>query len=205
MFPWLMITFALIFFPPSVPRRLLPGHWLPKPEESPIALEPAAQPTTNRPSNSRLHWALLTTYITLQILLPLRHWLYPGDPCWTEEGFRLSWNVMLMEKNGDIAFNVTDPATAQTWIIDLNDHLTRQQIKMMSTQPDMILAFSHHLAEDFDHRGHPGVEVRADAHVSLNGRPPARLIDPKFDLAQAKDTFLPKPWILPSPETPPRL
>lgn len=200
MFPWLMIAFGSIFFPPSWPRRWLPARWLPA-ERGP---EPPDRPASDW-LGSPLRKVALAAFVGLQVLLPLRHWLYPGDPCWTEEGYRLSWNVMLMEKNGDITFTVTDPATARTWIVDLNDYLTRQQIRMMSTQPDMILAFAHHLADDFRRRGHPGVEVRADAHVSLNGRPPQRLVDPSVDLARHEEGLHPKRWILPLAEAQPRL
>jgi vitamin K-dependent gamma-carboxylase len=200
MFPWLMIAFGSIFFPPSWPRRWLPARWLPA-ERAP---EPEEGPASDW-LGSPLRKAALAAFMGLQILLPLRHWLYPGNPCWTEEGFRFSWNVMLMEKNGDITFTVTDPATAQTWIVDLNEYLTRQQIRMMSTQPDMILAFAHHLADDFRRRGRPGVEVRADAHVSLNGRPPQQLIDPSVDLTRHEEGLHPKRWILPLAEARPRL
>jgi hypothetical protein len=202
MFPWLMIAFALIFFPPSWPRRLIPSRWRQEKRDPENAGRLA-------PSHSLFHsplgWALPAAFVAIQVLLPLRHWFYPGNPCWTEEGYRLSWNVMLMEKNGDITFTVTEPASKRSWIVDLNDHLTRQQIRMMSTQPDMILAFAHHLDKDFARRGHPDVEVRADAHVSLNGRPPQRLVDPGADLTQLEEGHQPKRWILPLQEAPPRL
>ena len=41
----------------------------------------------------------------------------------------------------------------------------------MAVQPDLILQLAHHIARDFAADGHPGVEVRADARASLNGRP----------------------------------
>lgn len=77
------------------------------------------------------------------------------------------------------------------------DELTPLQVKMMSTQPDMILAFAHHVAEDFSRRGIEGVEVRADAWASLNGRRSQRLVDPEIDLAREVDDLRPKPWIVP--------
>ena len=209
MFPWLMIGFALVFFPPEWPRRLLPRHWLPAPIEAGSAVDPAGRPAPPLPPRARilarLRESALGAFVAVQVLLPLRHWLYPGNPCWTEEGFRLSWNVMRMEKSGDIDFTVTDPATSQTWVIDLNEHLTREQIRMMSTQPDMILEFSHYLSKRFAQSGHPGVQVRADAHVALNGRPSHRLVDPSVDLARAEGGFGRKPWILPLPDARPRL
>ena len=45
----------------------------------------------------------------------------------------------------------------------------------MATQPDMILAFAHHLAREERDRGRD-VAVFADAWVVLNGRPAQRLV-----------------------------
>jgi hypothetical protein len=42
----------------------------------------------------------------------------------------------------------------------------------------------------------PGVEVRAEAYVSLNGGPSQLLLDPTADLAAARDSLLPQPWIV---------
>ena len=60
------------------------------------------------------------------------------------------------------------------------------------------------LSDDFARRGMGPVEVRAEAVVSLNGRPAAPLIDPAVDLARVDDSLAPATWILPAPSTPPR-
>ena len=39
--------------------------------------------------------ALLHLYVLAQLLVPLRHWLYPGTVSWTEEGHRFSWHMKL--------------------------------------------------------------------------------------------------------------
>jgi hypothetical protein len=140
---------------------------------------------------------LLAAYFSFHLLMPLRHLLYPGDVCWTEQGFRFSWNVMLMEKNGSTDFRVVDPATGKRWVVPPTDYLTRYQAKMMAPQPDMILQLSHIIADDFRARGISAPQVFVDAHASLNGRRSARLIDPTVDLAQQTDGLLPKTWILP--------
>jgi hypothetical protein len=45
--------------------------------------------------------------------------------------------------------------------------------------------------------------VRADAFVSLNGRPAARLVDPTVDLAAQPRDLWHDDWILPAPTGPP--
>jgi hypothetical protein len=99
---------------------------------------------------------------------------------------------MLVEKTGMVELVVHHPATGGRWRIDPSDELTVQQTKMMATQPDLILQYAHHVARRFG----PGVEVRADAWASLNGRPSERLVDPNVDLAQEVDTLAPKRWIM---------
>ena len=67
----------------------------------------------------------------------------------------------------------------------------------MSTRPDMILQFSHHLAREKRKEGYEQVEVRAKVMASLNGRRRQLLVDPTVDLASESRTLLPTPWIMP--------
>ncbi|GAB4561567.1 MAG: HTTM domain-containing protein [Haliangiales bacterium] len=187
MFPWIMMGNALIFFSPSWPRRWLGG----------AAELPPVVPQTGYRWYQTLGFWLLGCHLAIQTLLPLRYHLYSGDVCWTEQGFRYAWHVMLMEKTGRVVFYVTDPATERRWTVYPKEYLTANQELQMSTQPDMILAMAHHIAADFAARGTPDVEVRAEAYVSLNGRPSALLIDPSVDLAAERDQLSAQPWILP--------
>ena len=136
--------------------------------------------------------------LVVQLLLPFRYLLYPGNVLWTEQGFRYSWNIMLIEKAGTVDFHVCDPATGARWTVDPRRYLTRQQARMLSTQPDMLVQFAHLLAreERTSSRAAP-LEVRAEAWVTLNGRPAQLLVDPAVDLAKETDSFAPKSWILP--------
>ncbi len=86
--------------------------------------------------------------------MPVRHWLYRGDVLWTEQGFRYSWNVMLMEKDGYVEFYVRDKTTGERYIEYPEKHLTPLQEKMMSTQPDMILQYAHFLANNYQNQLH---------------------------------------------------
>lgn len=188
MFPWVMMAGALLFFPPDWPRRL--PRW---PRREAGEPSPAQKP-------SRRAWggpALAALFLGTQLVLPLRHLLYPGELLWTEEGFRFSWNVMLMEKDGTADFRVREPSTGKTWGVSPTQYLLPFQAKMMATQPDMLLSFAHYLAHDFAERGHPGVEVRVDAFASLNGRPRQRLVDPTVNLAAVSPWESVSHWVLP--------
>jgi hypothetical protein len=144
---------------------------------------------------------LLFAYVAVQLLVPLRHWLYPGNVLWTEDGFRHAWNVMLIEKTGSAQLTVVDRATGRREPVRTRAYLTPLQEKAMAAQPDLLLAFAHHLAREHQARGR-AVAVHAEAFVTLNGRPPARLVSPDLDLTRIQEGWGPRRWILPLPPGP---
>lgn len=129
--------------------------------------------------------------------MPLRHWFYPGNVLWTEEGYRFAWHVMLAEKTGHVTFLVEAPNHNIAFPLYPSDYLTYQQEKQMSFQPDMILEFAHYLEKQMRKQGLGDVIIRAEAYVSLNGRPSQLFIDPTIDLTAKHNSLAPKSWILP--------
>jgi vitamin K-dependent gamma-carboxylase len=190
LFPYIMMFGSLLFLSPSWPRQLLARLGLQRRAS-------AAPPEVVLSTRASWLWPALSLYFALQFSLPLRHWLYPGNVCWTEQGYRFSWNVMLMEKNGSVDFRVVEPSSGRTFRVSPLDYFTRYQTKMMAPQPDMVLQAAHIVAEDFRARGVVAPVVYADAFASLNGRAMQRLIDPRADLARQADDLSNKPWILP--------
>ena len=199
-FPWLMMGAALLFFPPDWPSRLVRRmeQWrIPDDgEERPV---PAAEGR----HEIRVRTAVVVAvslFVIAQALLPLRHYAYPGNVRWNEEGYRFAWRVLLTEKVGMVEYLVHDPATGQRWRVLPDDYLTPLQGERMATQPDMILATAHIIARDFENRGHESVQVFADVFVAMNGKENSRLVDPEVDLATVSHSIAPKKWLLP-PET----
>jgi vitamin K-dependent gamma-carboxylase len=148
-------------------------------------------------SSQKLVAAVLAAYLAVQICFPLRHYLYPGDVSWTEEGHNFAWHMKLRTKVGEALFIVTHPASGQTWTIKPENYLEAHQVIKMTTKPDLILLFAQHLAEEKRREGYENVEVRARVMVSLNGREPQLLIDPNVDLAKEQVSLLPARWIVP--------
>ncbi|MDW8297127.1 MAG: HTTM domain-containing protein [Raineya sp.] len=139
----------------------------------------------------------LAIFFIFQILFPWRYLLYEGNLFWTEEGYRFSWRVMLMEKAGTATFYVKDSCTGREGIVNNREFLNDHQEKQMAMQPDMILQFAHFLGKYYEKQGVCKPQVRAEVYVTLNGRPSKLLLDPNIDLMKEKDTFAPKKWILP--------
>jgi hypothetical protein len=194
-FPWFMIAATALFFSPDFPRWVV-GGWR---QTSEIPRISNVAPIHLRRSAIM---AGLGIYLGWQLIFPFRHVLYPGNVNWTYEGHQYSWHMKLLSKRTKVEYVVTDSVSQTTWTIDPEDYLVRWQARKIGSRPDLILQFSHFLADEAKHMGYPAVEVRANVMQSLNQREYRPLIDPSVNLAAEKRTLAPKRWILPLTESP---
>ncbi|MCU0431191.1 MAG: HTTM domain-containing protein [Cytophagaceae bacterium] len=183
MFPFIMMVCATVFLPPSFHQSL----WKRFSNAHQVNITPKF------PAVLRLFAGF---FFFLQVLLAFRYLAYPGELFWTEQGYRFSWRVMLMEKAGTCTFLVKDQSGKMDEINNRR-YLTMQQEKMMATQPDMILQFAHYLGQEYRRLGYQQPQVFAESWVSLQGRPSQLLLDPSVDLLTRKENFHPKDWLLP--------
>lgn len=199
-FPWVMIFSTLIFFSISFHERILDflshTNWR------------SNANFKKHPSRKKRSFvvSILSVYMTVQLLIPFRHFLYPGDLFWNEEGFRFSWRVMLMHKEGHATFYMVDPKTGRESEINNGDFLTQTQEDQMATQPDMILQYAQILKNFYDgktlHYGNhkfliENPEIRAKIYVTLNGRPSQLFVDKKHDLTKLNYDLYHRTWIEP--------
>jgi vitamin K-dependent gamma-carboxylase len=198
-FPWFMLCATFIYLPPDFPKRI--WRFLRRRKRQPERAAPAsAEPAPAAGSwtlGQRVLVSFLGLYLLAQCLIPLRHHLYPGDVNWTEEGHRFSWRMKLRGKDGEVVFKVVQLSTGRFWEFDPEGNLTKKQVDEMAGRPDMILQFAHHLDKAMQSRGYGEVAVYAQSKVSLNGRDPEPLIDPKVDLVKVKRSLAHSTWILP--------
>ena len=173
LFPYVMIVSSLIFFP----GRAITAATNDKPIKTP--------------------GLALAVYVVIQLLIPARFLLYPGGLFWHEEGYRFSWRVMLMEKSGAAYFTIRDSTGSRSYVVDNKDFLTPLQEKMMSTQPDMILKYAHHLADEYARKGVPKPKVYGEVYVALNGRRSRLFVDSAVDLAAQPLSWRHYRWVLP--------
>ena len=152
MFPFIMIVSTLIFFDAEFHQRIIDRiSRLFSSKNSKFEIRHSKLSIFNAPTSltSRLILSIFILHFVVQILLPFRYTLYPGKLFWTEEGYRFSWRVMLMEKGGVAIFKVGDKNFKGEIEIRNCDYLTPVQEKMMSTQQDMILQLAHHLKNEY--------------------------------------------------------
>jgi hypothetical protein len=196
MFPYIMIVSALIFFDARVHYIIL--NWLSRMLNlSKFIISTEARLVYRNSIWNKLRNWVIIGFFGLQILIPFRFLLYPGHLFWTEQGYRFSWRVMLMEKAGYANFKVLDSKSGKRFYVNNLDFLTVQQEKMMATQPDMILQYAHFLKDHFRSQGHENIEIYVECYVALNGMKSKPFIDPNRNLLEIEDSFRHKDWILP--------
>lgn len=198
-FPYVMIVSALIFFDASVHHKILAfSSKILKISKQKIDVTAKAA-STKKASN--ITTMVIALFLGIQLLFPWRYLAYPGELFWTEEGYRFSWRVMLMEKAGYAQFTVKDTVTGKQFAVNNSDFLTAQQEKQMSTQPDFILEYAHLLGAHFKSQGHQNLAVFVESYVALNGRLSQPYVDPSVNLLEIKESFAPKKWLLPFNQT----
>ncbi|MBO3698630.1 HTTM domain-containing protein [Roseivirga sp. E12] len=182
-FPWFMMFATTIFFAPDWPRKLL----------SSVGLKP--NPNTHfqdyslsRPIVQKGIIVGLALFVALQVSLPFRHLLIPGNVHWTEEGHRYAWHMKLRGKSGITRFYIQDEDSEEKIQIRTDGFIEDWQANKMDGKPYMIWEFAQHIQKEFRLMG-SNVKVYVDAWASLNGRSYQQLIAPNFDITQ-----VPKPW-----------
>ena len=193
-FPLVMIFVVTIFFSPEWHENLLNrlSNIFKKLKPQPAFANHYSKRTTNR-----ILLPLLSIFFAFQLIFPWRYLLYDGNHFWTEEGYRFSWRVMLMEKAGTATFYIKNGKTGREGSVINRQFLNDHQEKQMAMQPDLILQYAHYLKDHYTKKGMEDPSVRAEVWVTLNGHPAQLLIDPEVDLSQKTDGWASKDWILP--------
>ena len=190
MFPYIMVTSTLIFFSSAWHERILSflGSGL---------KEVNAVVTNQFSENKRsLISVVLVGYLILQLYLPLRYLQYPGNLFWHEQGYRFSWRVMLMEKNGLTNIILRDPVKGNRKEVDQNLYLTPFQKQQMRAQPDMLIQFAQFLGQQFHLENGYLPEVYVKSRISLNGRRSQAFTNDSLNLIGLKNP-MEHGWIVP--------
>ena len=180
-FPWVMIGLTLVFFSANWHKRI----W---------KINTNLQASRSKTSQPIILSALVI-YGLLQLLIPFRFALYPGDLFWKEQGYRFSWRVMLMEKAGSITFKVEDLKTKRKSIVDHQEFLTPLQEKQMCTQADMIHMTALIIKDRYKELGLDSIAVYADSFVTLNGSGSRPFVKSDVDLLSLKNPYFDRSWV----------
>lgn len=189
-FPWLAICATTLFFCPDWPRRLI---GLFRRVSEPVLTRDARAPS---PSRQTVVLSLAAVYLLIQLLIPLRYFLWRGGIEWTSIDHRFSWRMMLVNRKARSYFYVTDPNNGRTRQVQPEQFLNWRQTVMLAYQPDLPLQFAHYLASVIPRTGPNPLKVEARILVSINGRKPELFLDPNADLAAEKRNLGRPRWLL---------
>lgn len=207
-FPYLSMVLTSMFFAPDWPRKA--GIWArtqvqrrlgkqSKTRRMPDNSTSVRQPVRSwhtPPTAKRFLVPVLVLFFAFHCYLPLRHHLFASDVNWSEEGHRYSWRMMLRSKQGRGNYRLVNRATGAETIVQPHDSLEARQYRKLTTHPDMILQYAHHLRDAAAARGED-VAVYGRFRARLNGRKYQQFIDPDVDLSQIEWTWWgAKAWVL---------
>lgn len=179
MFPWLMIFGSLIFITEYEWRLLF--KLSSKSNFNPILKKKSVKLSFIK--------GLLIVFFCIQFTFPLRHFFLTDNVLWTENGFRFSWHVMIMEKNGHTTFIVKDDKTKKQWKEYPSKRLSAVQETQMSFQPDMIWQYALYLEKIYKNKGVNNPKIYVNSKVSLNGRPSKTYIYESIDLTNIENIY----------------
>jgi hypothetical protein len=154
-FPWLAICATTLFFSPDWPRGIVS---LVQRVSGPAMTRDARTPS---PSRQLVVLSLAAVYFLMQLLIPLRYFLWPDGIEWTSIDHRFSWRMMLVNRKARSYFYVTDPNSGRTRQVRPEQFLNRRQTAMLAYQPDLPLQFAHYLATVIPRTGPNPLKVEA--------------------------------------------
>jgi len=190
-FPWFMMAATTIYFNPNWVSQLLEKF---KITDRANIVSPSLVHTSV--TKKVLSYGFII-YFLIQFLYPLRHNLIPGNANWTEEGHRYAWHMKLRQKSAKARFRVVDNDNKKVTKVNPRKELSKRQYRKMSTRPDMILQYAHHLAKKHNRKGDKNISVYADVKTSLNSRAKQLLINPNIDLSKEQYHVFKNDWIVP--------
>lgn len=177
------------------------AHALVAPELTVAApLDDQVVASSDRSFAKPVRW-LLVGWIVVQVLLPVRPYVYPGNAGWSEEGHLFAWRMLLRTKDGVAEFTAYERATGRTWTLDPDDDLTDDQVEAMAKQPELMVQYAHWIEDRERARGSGDLAITVRAEVEFNDHPAALIVDPTVDLTEVDRPWLPPAeWIRDAPD-----
>ena len=127
---------------------------------------------------------VLVTFILIQLILPLRHHLIPGQTDWTGEGQRFAWRMKIFHKEIEVCkFTLYNLDKREFYPITIERYLNSDQLQQMAFDPEMLHRFAQHIGDEaMTVLKYKNVMVKADVKVALNGRPSEFIFSNDLDL-----------------------
>ncbi|MCC6155930.1 MAG: HTTM domain-containing protein [Candidatus Hydrogenedentes bacterium] len=193
-FPYFLMAGTTIYFDSDWPKQI--WHRLRRSGKKVVAVQQDFADSPLSATRKFLVAAGLGVYFLIQLYLPLRHYLIPGNVLWTDEGRYFAWRMFMVRKRTLATFHARDPKTGESWVVNPTAFgLPTYSALNPWSMPHNAHMFARYAAEEYDRQGKQGVEVRAEVLCSLHRRKPQLLFDPGLNLATLPYSFWHSPWI----------
>jgi hypothetical protein len=217
-FPWFMLAALIVFFPADTAQSI--AHktkavlywWKSKYTDRPATIghlrilmraESIArndtdssnlqlQSRSNRRGKTGLFLAMV--YVCVQLVLPIRQWVLPGNPSWNERGHRYSWRMMLRRKRVLTTFKVV-ASDGSYQFFPSRMLMTPNQSIRAERNPELVRQAAVELKKMVAGLGVQEAKIYCLCLASLNGRRPVPIIDPDIDLSAAQRDWFVDDWV----------
>ncbi|MDB4655744.1 HTTM domain-containing protein [Flavobacteriales bacterium] len=191
-FPWFSILVTTLFFDPDWPEKF--GRWLGVKSKEITEIQ---LPSANVRSKNIIA-IVFSVYMLIQIVAPLRQFMYPGNPGWHGYGHLFSWRMMLVDSVSGIIVKVKDESDDEFAIVAMDDYISFRQFRKASRVPSSFLDFAHFIRDEMIKGGAQNPVVQMKILKSFNGRPYELLTDTTVNYAIIEESYYYVPdWIEP--------
>ncbi len=192
-FPLFGILSLVIFLEKDELSKLIPSILL------------SNKPTLSVYKSSTIIAFWFIVWLTVQALIPLRHWLLPGKVQWQMNGYLFSWFMKLNDSAPLLRFEVSLPNSDERFTFEMEKlSESPMQRNYIAAYPFVAVQFANdietYLKEKNEIKG--DIKIYCDSYVSLNGREFQRKLDPTVDLTALEFSKISKyltrhEWITP--------
>lgn len=186
-FPWLSIFMTILFFENEINRFFKSAKFENKKFSN---------------LNKRIVTYVFVVFFLLQILMPLRQFLYSGKTNWHGYGEFFAWRMMLTDKQGAVRLRVYSENDQYLGEVSLQEYINQRQLYKMIFIPKNFVPFCKFIEKEIksDSRNSSlgDIKIFADVFKTINNRPFERVIDPNIDLTAVEYSILKRgSYILP--------
>jgi len=187
-FPWLMLFVTFALFPPFDLARL--RFW--------SKASRSADETNvdyQLPAFGKL---MLIGFVALQLLVPFRHYLYPGDVSLSREGHCFAWRMKLNRRVFDVRLNVHH-ADGRIEPVKLHEWVTAARLKGFRS-PNQVQQLAKAIRKHHEEIDKKPVQIKGTTTVTVNDREPFVLIRDDVDLSRTPRSLFAAKWIETHPD-----
>ena len=175
-FPWMAIGICVFYFNEELTNlfNLIKDYKFQKLKAKP-------------PLVKKIGTSLIVFYFVVQVLMPLRQHLMPGETSWHGYGDYFAWRMMLADKQGAARVVVYTEDDHKLGEVVIENYMNVLQFARMIHIPMHFIRFAHFL--DSEIKNHPkntslgDIKVKVFAFKTINNRPFSLLIDSTLDLS----------------------